>query len=93
MKNHPLKGYFCVGAAARMWASSGTGTLEPISAGFIAFVFIGEAIEPLQMVGGSLVIAAIFLFQFQREQDKLASALIRARLGRDLTKNTEKVDA
>jgi drug/metabolite transporter (DMT)-like permease len=53
--------------------------LEPISAGFIAFFALGEAMEPLQMLGGVLVISAIVVLQLQRERDELAPALIRAR--------------
>ncbi len=56
-----------------------TGTLEPISAGLIAFIFLGESLEPLQIVGGALVIIAIVLLQLQREQDQLAPELVRNR--------------
>ena len=40
-----------------------TATLEPISAGFIAAVFLGETMAPLQILGGLLVIASIILLQ------------------------------
>jgi len=56
-----------------------TATLEPISAGFIAFLFLGETMEPLQVAGGFLVITAIVLQQIQKERDELAPAFIRAR--------------
>jgi drug/metabolite transporter (DMT)-like permease len=56
-----------------------TANLEPISAGFMAFLALGEAIEALQMVGGAMVIGAISLLQLQRERDRLAPALIRSR--------------
>ena len=46
-----------------------TSTLEPIAAGFFAFFFIGEKLEPLQISGGILVISAIVLLQLHREQD------------------------
>ena len=55
-----------------------TGTLEPISAALIAYLFLGETLEPLQMVGGGLVIAAVVALQFQRERDPNAPHLIRA---------------
>jgi drug/metabolite transporter (DMT)-like permease len=56
-----------------------TATLEPISAGFIAFFFLGEALEALQIIGGMVVLAAIVLLQMQREHDEMAPELIRAR--------------
>jgi drug/metabolite transporter (DMT)-like permease len=40
-----------------------TATLEPISAGFIAALFLGETMAPLQILGGLLVIASIVLLQ------------------------------
>jgi drug/metabolite transporter (DMT)-like permease len=61
-----------------------TATLEPISAGFIAYLFLREALAPFQILGGALVVGAIVLLQFRQEQDELAPALIRARkFGRD----------
>ncbi len=56
-----------------------TATLEPMSAGLIAYLFLGEALSPLQVLGGGLVVAAIVLLQVRREQDKLAPVIIRAR--------------
>jgi len=56
-----------------------TATLEPISASFIAYLFLGESLEPLQILGGVLVVAAIVLLQLRREHDQLAPAMIRAR--------------
>jgi drug/metabolite transporter (DMT)-like permease len=55
-----------------------TSTVEPISAGFIAFIFLGETLDLLQMVGGALVIAAITLLQIQTEKDELTPASVRA---------------
>jgi len=63
----------------RSTRASITATLEPISAGFIAFFVLGEAMEPLQMFGGALVISAIVVLQLQQERDQMAPALIRAR--------------
>ena len=40
-----------------------TATLEPISAGVIAAVFLGEVMVPLQITGGLLVIVSIILLQ------------------------------
>lgn len=56
-----------------------TATLEPISAGFIAYLFLGEKLETLQIFGGVLVICAIVLLQLRSEQDELTPDLIRAR--------------
>jgi drug/metabolite transporter (DMT)-like permease len=55
-----------------------TATLEPISAGFIAYIFLREALAPLQILGGALVVSAIVMLQFQREQDDLAPVVIRS---------------
>jgi drug/metabolite transporter (DMT)-like permease len=68
-------GYLYVSLAAILFAVSGTSakylfnasitaTLEPISAGVIAAVFLGEMMGALQIVGGLIVIASILLLQF-----------------------------
>lgn len=41
-------------------------TLEPVIAGIVAFLFLGEIMEPLQMAGGGMVIAAIIVLQADR---------------------------
>ena len=56
-----------------------TATLEPISAGFIAYLFLGEALEPLQILGAALVIGAIILLQLRSERDEMTPELIRSR--------------
>jgi drug/metabolite transporter (DMT)-like permease len=56
-----------------------TATLEPISAGAISFLLLGETLAFLQIVGGVLVIGAIALLQLEREHDALAPAAIRSR--------------
>ena len=58
-----------------------TATLEPIAAGGMAYLLLGEALAAPQIVGGCAVIAAIVLLQVQREADPLAPAAIR-RIGR-----------
>lgn len=40
-----------------------TATLEPISAGFIAYIFLGEKMEGLQIFGAFMVISAVILLQ------------------------------
>jgi len=32
-----------------------TATLEPVSAGFLAYLFLWEALEPLQVLGGTML--------------------------------------
>jgi drug/metabolite transporter (DMT)-like permease len=59
--------------------ASVTGTLEPISAGVISYIFLNEIMEPLQLAGGVLVIAAVVLLQIKQEHDDKAPALMRAR--------------
>ena len=60
-----------------------TATLEPISAGFMAYFFLDESLEPLQVLGGALVVCAIVLLQLRREQDRLAPAVIRDHAARE----------
>jgi len=54
-----------------------TATLEPISAGLISFLILGEVMEGLQVIGGLLVIAAIVILQVDREQQVLAPEVLR----------------
>ena len=61
----------------RSTRASITATLEPIAAGFLAYLFLGEGLAPLQVVGGAMVVGAIVLLQLKREHDELAPALIR----------------
>ncbi|MFH1243852.1 MAG: EamA family transporter [Pseudomonadota bacterium] len=63
----------------RSTRASITATLEPICASLIAYIFLGENLSPLQVMGGGLVVGAIVLLQLQREQDELVPAMIRAR--------------
>ena len=62
----------------RATRASITSTLEPIVAGFLAYFFLGETLEGLQVLGGAMVIAAIILLQLQSEEDPRAPAFIRA---------------
>ena len=55
-----------------------TATLEPIIAGFMAYVLVKEIMEPLQILGGAFVIGAIVLLQFSKEQEHLSPQAIRA---------------
>jgi len=62
----------------RATRASITSTLEPMVAGFLAYFFLGETLEGLQVLGGVMVIAAIILLQLQSEEDPRAPAFIRA---------------
>ena len=44
-------------------------TLEPVSAGFLSFVILHEALTSWQIFGGLMVIASIILIQSRREVD------------------------
>ena len=61
----------------RSTRASITAILEPIFAGFLAFLLLGEKLQFPQMIGGAMVITAIVLLQLQQEQDGMAPALIR----------------
>ena len=71
-------GLFFVGVNyVRSTRASITATLEPISAGLFAYLFIGESLQPLQIAGGAMVVAAIIVLQLKRERDELCPANIR----------------
>lgn len=63
----------------RSTRASVTATLEPITAGFISFLFLGEKPEAFQILGGALVIASIILLQVKKEYDADTAALVRGR--------------
>jgi DME family drug/metabolite transporter len=63
----------------RSTRASITATLEPITAGLISYIFLGEVMEPLQIAGGLLVIVSIVILQMKQSRDDQAPALIRAR--------------
>jgi drug/metabolite transporter, DME family len=61
----------------RSTRASITATLEPISAGLFAYLFLVEGLAPLQVAGGIMVVGAVILLQVKQEQDELAPAVIR----------------
>jgi len=71
----------------RSTRASITATLEPITAGLIAYIFLNEIMEPLQLLGGVLVIAAVILLQLKQEHDDRAPAFIRAQTKKSETRN------
>ncbi|MFZ2197152.1 MAG: EamA family transporter [Thermodesulfovibrionales bacterium] len=46
-----------------------TATLEPVIAGCISFLFLGETMEPLQITGAGLVIASVLILQVRKDPD------------------------
>ncbi len=46
-----------------------TATIEPITAGIISALFLGEILSPLQILGGILVIASIIGLQWETKND------------------------
>ena len=52
-------------------------TLEPISAGILSFIILGEVLSPWQIFGGFLVITAIIIIQSRREIDPEAPVFMK----------------
>jgi drug/metabolite transporter (DMT)-like permease len=73
----PFGLYFMGVNHIRSTRASITATLEPIVAGIMAYLFLGETLGALQMAGGILVIGAVVLLQWRQEEDDLAPLLIR----------------
>jgi drug/metabolite transporter (DMT)-like permease len=61
----------------RATRASITATLEPITAGVLSYLFLKEAMEPLQIAGGAMVIASVILLQLKQEQDNKTPVIIR----------------
>ena len=55
-----------------------TATLEPISAGFMAWIALGETLDVPQVLGAALVVVAIVVLQLQHEHDPLAPEVVRS---------------
>ncbi len=71
-------GLFAVGVShVRSTRATITSTLEPISAGVLSYIFLGEILEVPQILGGALVVGAVTLLQLQQEHDEMAPDLIR----------------
>jgi drug/metabolite transporter (DMT)-like permease len=66
---------------------------EPIAAGLIAYLWLGEQLEGLQMAGGLVVASAVILIQREREHDRLAPAALkrgRSPIGEDVTGDSDR---
>lgn len=59
----------------RATRASITGTWEPVMSCITAYFFLGEVLDPLQMLGGLGVIAAVILLQLSREKKRIPSPL------------------
>jgi drug/metabolite transporter (DMT)-like permease len=75
----PFGLYFEGISLIRSTRASITATLEPIMAGLISYLFLGELMGPLQLLGGALVIASVIILQLRQEYDDKAPSIIRAR--------------
>ncbi|RPJ00231.1 MAG: EamA family transporter [Deltaproteobacteria bacterium] len=59
----------------RATRASITGTWEPVISCVTAYVFLGEVLDPLQILGGLVVIAAVILLQLSKEKKEIRSPL------------------
>ncbi len=75
----PFGLYFDAINLIRSTRASITATLEPISAGIISYFFLGESLEPLQLLGMVLVIGSVIILQLRHEYDYGTPAMIRHR--------------
>jgi len=75
----PFGLYFVGVNHIRSTRASITAILEPIAAGALAFVLLGEALTVPQAMGGALVLGALVLLNLEQEAPELAPASVRAR--------------
>ncbi|MDF1551406.1 MAG: DMT family transporter [Deferrisomatales bacterium] len=61
----------------RSTRASITGTVEPITAGVLAFLLLGEGFAGLQLVGACAVLLGVALLQLSREHDPRSPAHVR----------------
>jgi len=54
-----------------------TAMLEPIIAGIVSYFFLNEAMEPLQILGGFLVVLSVALPQFRQDTDETTAEYLR----------------
>jgi len=71
----PFGFYFKGVERIRATRASIVSTWEPVVAGIAAYLTLGEVLQPLQMVGGVGVIAAVILLQLAREKISLSSPI------------------
>jgi len=73
----PFGLYFRAIDLIRSTPASITATLEPITAGIVSYLFLGETLSPLQVFGGVLVIGSVVLIQIGPPCDPLRPGEIR----------------
>jgi drug/metabolite transporter (DMT)-like permease len=61
-------GFYFKGVSESSHRATITATWEPVVAGLTAYIFLGEVLYPLQVLGGIGVIAAVVLLQIGREK-------------------------
>ena len=71
----PFGFYFKGIERIRATRASITATWEPVVAGVTAYIFLGEVLYPLQVLGGIGVIAAVVLLQISREKTSPSAPL------------------
>jgi drug/metabolite transporter (DMT)-like permease len=71
----PFGFYFKGIERIRATRASITATWEPVVAGFVAYMVLGEGLYPLQVLGGIGVISAVVLLQIGREKAAPSSPL------------------
>jgi drug/metabolite transporter (DMT)-like permease len=71
----PFGLYFKGVERLRATRASITGTWEPVMSCITAYFFLGEVLDPLQILGGLGVIAAVILLQLSKEKRKVRSPL------------------
>lgn len=57
-----------------------TATLEPMVAGVISWMFLGESLEGAQIIGGVLVILSVVMLQIKKEEDATTPQIIRRQM-------------
>lgn len=62
----------------RATRASITATLEPITAGLLAYAFLGEEMASWQLLGAALVVVSIIVLQLDQQKDAKSPAVIRA---------------
>ena len=71
----PFGFYFKGVERVRATRASITATWEPVVAGFVAYIVLGEVLYPLQVLGGIGVIVAVVLLQIGREKSAPSAPL------------------
>ena len=56
-----------------------TATIEPISAGIISYIFLGEVMDALQITGAILVMGSVILLQLDSQKDEKSPDVLRSK--------------